>query len=606
MKNWIFQEASGMGDLNGEAIRSTLLNQGLTHSEILAREAIQNSCDAPINPSDNEKIKVVFRLVTLKGKEKQDFLANRFFYSDIKKRRNSLGLQPNNAIDNFEELEKPLHLLYIEDFGTHGIYGNPHSQESHFHKLLLSHGNRSKARENSGSGGSYGFGKAAYAGNSNIYTIFAYSEFDPERIDDGVHSRLMGCGYFENHEFEGKDYPGRCWLGNQDDTNPSIVHPLTNDEAEQFAISLGFQKRDSKKTGTSLLIVDSQITSIDTLRESIEDWWWPRLIENNLDIELYADNERLDPPKPRTRNDLKPFIDCFELTQNIAPVINDKNTKLIKMKKFKENETGSMACKVVTDEIIEDLEILERLGSVALIRQKRMVITYLPANKDELAVGVFVASDNSYTEKVLKNSEPPSHIRWDPNSEELKKVDYKEGVETGTSRELVKYILNNIKRNLREFINELTSENKQDELRPKRLEKILGDFFRPQSKSKGGADPREVDPISITHLQETFEVVDSKIRSHASFAITLSDKAEESLAEIMIEISCKPELDEGIDDVFIPIEVNIENNDFEIVSESPTKIKMTLEKDKKVKVAVQSELYDPNWTTNLSIIVERK
>ena len=606
MKNWIFQEASGMGDLNGEAIRSTLLNQGLTHSEILAREAIQNSCDAPINPSDNEKIKVVFRLVTLLGKEKQDFLENKFFYRDIKERRSSLGLQPNNAIDNFDDLEKPLHLLYIEDFGTHGIYGNPHSQESHFHKLLLSHGNRSKARENSGSGGSYGFGKAAYAGNSNIYSIFAYSEFDPQKIEDNVHSRLMGCGYFENHEFKGKDYPGRCWLGNQDEANAAIVHPLTNDEADQFAISIGFQKRDAMKTGTSLLIVDSQITSINTLRESIEDWWWPRLIENNLDIELYADNVRLDPPKPRGRDDLKPFIDCFELTQNIVPVINDKNTKLIKMRKFKENETGSMACKVVNEEIVEDLEILERLGSVALIRQKRMVITYLPANKDELAVGVFVASDDSYTEKALKNSEPPSHIRWDPNSEELKKVDYKEGVEPGTSRDLVKYILNGIKRNLREFINELSFENKQEELRPKRLERILGDFFRPQSKSKGGADPREVDPISVTQLEESFEVVDSKLRTKSSFVITLSDKADDDLSEIIIEISCKPELDEGVDDIFIPIEVKIDDNNFEIISENPTRIKIELEKEKKVKVNLTSDLYDPNWTTNLSIIVERK
>jgi hypothetical protein len=81
MKNWIFQPASGMGDLNGEAIRSTLLNQGLTNTEVLTREAIQNSCDAPL--TSDSKVKVVFRLVTLNGNEKQDFLANKIFFNEI-------------------------------------------------------------------------------------------------------------------------------------------------------------------------------------------------------------------------------------------------------------------------------------------------------------------------------------------------------------------------------------------------------------------------------------------------------------------------------------------------------------------------------------------
>jgi len=603
MKNWIFQPASGMGDLNGEAIRSTLLNQGLTNTEVLTREAIQNSCDAPL--TSDSKVKVVFRLVTLNGNEKQDFLANKVFFNEIKARKNVIGLQPNNSIDNFEDNSKPLHLLYIEDYGTHGIYGNPHSQQSHFHKLLLSHGNRGKAREESDSGGSYGFGKAAYAGNSNIYTIFAYSEFDSNKIEDDVHSRLMGCGYFENHQFEGKDFPGRCWLGNADEKIPGMVHPFINDEAENYAELLGFKKRDSKTTGLSMLIVDCQITSIDSLRESIEDWWWPRLIENNLDIEFYKDNERLDPPKPRIRSNLKPFIECYEITQNITPVLNDKKSKLIKLKKFKEHETGVLACGTVDEEVIEDLNILERLGSIALIRGKRMVITYLQANKEELAVGVFVSSQDPYTEKVLKNSEPPSHIRWDPNSEELRKIDYKEQLEAGTSKELVKYILNNIKRHLREFINELTFESKQEELRPKRLEQILGDFFRPQSKSKGSTEAREVDPISITNLQETFEVVNSNLKTNAQFNIALTDKSQEDEVNAIINITCKPELDEGIDDVNIPVIIQEINCEYELLSEIPITIKLKLEKDKKIKIKVSSEEYDANWTTNLSITVER-
>jgi hypothetical protein len=264
-----------------------------------------------------------------------------------------------------------------------------------------------------------------------------------------------------------------------------------------------------------------------------------------------------------------------------------------------------LACGTVDEEVIEDLSILERLGSIALIRGKRMVITYLQANKEELAVGVFVSSQDPYTEKVLKNSEPPSHIRWDPNSEELRKIDYKEQLEAGTSKELVKYILNNIKRHLREFINELTFESKQEELRPKRLEQILGDFFRPPSKSKGSTEAREVDPISITNLQETFEVVNSNLKTNAQFNIALTDKSQEDEVNAIINITCKPELDEGIDDVNIPVIIQEINCEYELLSEIPITIKLKLEKDKKIKIKVSSEEYDANWTTNLSITVER-
>lgn len=602
MTNWIFQTPSGMGDITGEAVRNTLLAQSLNQAEILSREGIQNSTDAALEGLD-DKVKVVFRLVNLFGVDKVDFLKNTINCEDFEARKNVLGLQPGNCIDSIDDPEVPLKLLYIEDYGTHGIYGDPHKTTSHFHKLLFSLGDGSKARNDSGTGGSYGFGKAAYAGNSKIYTIFAYSYFDERKIEDNITSRLIGCGYFQGHHYNEQDYPGRCWFGIEDSkTNyQQRVHPFVNDEAHNLAKKLRFSIRDSSLTGTSILLVDSEISSINDLRKAIEDWWWPRIYENTLDVELYEDEVLQEPPRPRNRPDLRPFIDCFDLALGITE--STKNTqKKFTLKKIENTDIGTLGCSLIQDELAEDENLIDRLGTIALIRNKRMVVSYLSARKGDKAVAAYVADSNEYLNNVLKLSEPPTHTQWDPKTQRL---NIPEDKSPGLAKRIVESTLENIKNNFRRFINETQDVETSAQLRPKVLEKLLGNLFRPIETSAGINPDKEVDPISITEVEDYFEVVNEKIRTCTNFIISLSPKAEEKSSKITLTITCQPKTDEGTDDFQIPIEVSSENGYFKIVNELPKKIEVNLEEDSKIKFKVVSAEYDSNWTADISINAER-
>jgi hypothetical protein len=51
MSNWVFERTPRMGGASGEAIINTLQATGMSPAAVLAREALQNSCDAYLKNS---------------------------------------------------------------------------------------------------------------------------------------------------------------------------------------------------------------------------------------------------------------------------------------------------------------------------------------------------------------------------------------------------------------------------------------------------------------------------------------------------------------------------------------------------------------------------
>src|SRR5690606_8913878 len=157
-----------------------------------------------------------------------------------------------------------------------GLSGDPHDKNSNFYRLLLSLGDRTKARTARGTGGSYGFGKSVYSSSSAIQTIFAYTRFKDEGGRETT--RIFGCGYYASHERRGKNYSGRAWFGTKtrrDEQGGGVVDPLTGKSADALAGELGFDLRGPGRLGTSILIVDADI-DMESIKQGIEDWWWPR------------------------------------------------------------------------------------------------------------------------------------------------------------------------------------------------------------------------------------------------------------------------------------------------------------------------------------------
>ena len=148
---WVFHESDPMGGAAGEAYANTLKSPGMQPEHVLAREAIQNSVDAGLG---SPKVTVRFRKRSLKGKAKAEFVqASELGVQEV--RKGALELSSPNCLESLNSLSKPLELLYVEDYEAEGLSGDAHDKGSNFYRLLLSLGDRSKARTEKGTGGSY-------------------------------------------------------------------------------------------------------------------------------------------------------------------------------------------------------------------------------------------------------------------------------------------------------------------------------------------------------------------------------------------------------------------------------------------------------------------
>ena len=593
---WAFERTPKRGGATGEAFANTLQATGMSTAAVLAREAIQNSADAHIG---DEKVRVEFRRVSLLGAEKKAFVKALAIEPGLTGRRKTLHLPKGTCLETFIDDNEPLRLLFIEDYNTHGLFGDPESPKSHFFRLLFALGDGSKAREADGSGGSFGFGKSVYSSNSRIRTLVAYSVFDPKRkgATDKAHSRLMGCSYFDGHEFGSQNFSGRAWYGTPSTEDSNDVEPLSDGAAHKVAATLGFRVREAGETGTSMLVVDCGVECED-LRESIEDWWWPRILDDALDVVLYEQDKPLPPPKPKKREDLKPFINCYELAVGRSQPTG-KHEKSDEFNKFEGTPLGSYGFAVVEADAQHENNLSTRIDTVALIRGPRMVVSYLPIRGGSplRCIGAFVAAPE--IDKPLKVSEPPEHNRWDAESARLDTLG-------GNAREIVRAVLTRLKQRMRDFANDASPAAPKQDTRLRTLERLLGGMFRPPTTSHGGEGGHPAAPIEIHFVNPPHPVADQgQLTTRGSFRVALTDESERKSINVVLRVDCLVQEDEGVsrDD---PVAVQLESNDVEHTSEpgSQGKVRFTLGRDEKPVFSFRTGRYAPDWTTRIEVSVE--
>jgi hypothetical protein len=170
--NWTYERTSPNLGVSGDAFRQVFNGNGIDQAEQLAREAIQNSVDAS---SGDGAVEVVFRKERFRGSARDAF-AKTIDLETIRTRADVLKLPSENALSDDRDY---IDVLYVEDRGTTGLSGDALGPWSKLRKLLMEVGGSEKVAEAS-SGGSYGFGKAVYAGSSRIATVFAYSRSTDE------------------------------------------------------------------------------------------------------------------------------------------------------------------------------------------------------------------------------------------------------------------------------------------------------------------------------------------------------------------------------------------------------------------------------------------
>jgi hypothetical protein len=588
---WVFENNPPMGGAAGEAFTNTLASSGMPPAAVLARESIQNSVDA--RAGGDAKVAVDFVAKQLSGNEKAAF-AKAAGLIGLRERVSVLGLKDPNCLALLTDAKAPLKLLYINDYNTTGLEGDPTDADSKFYRFLLSLGDGGKEHEEHGTGGSYGFGKSVYSSNSGILTIFAYS-----RTFDGSGeplSLLFGCGYFRKHKHDGSHFTGRSWFGRDRSTSATsqLVEPLRGGAADEAAIALGFDIRDAEKIGTSVLIVDAKVEPGDILR-GVEDWWWPRILSNQLDVRVVDADGKVALPRPKKRSDLLPFVEAFYLATGVSPPNNKTDFRRV-LNKLEATGMGSCGFKVLEKNEADEYVVgEERVDAVALVRVPLMVVAYYRQwNVQTPALaGTFIGDGD--IDDILRAAEPPAHDRWDVDARRLQDS-------TGRKRVIVDRVLKGIKRALKQT---QSTASPPPPPRPKRLtmlERTLASFLTPSKAGAQVGGGGGAAPISLTYdFEPRAEAFGDKLRLTAAFSVRI--KPDEELEEMRarIRVTC-PVIEDGQIGDSIPLEISTSTVLDEDTSRSGWS-QFNLG-SKAVKFECRSEPYDPLWTVRFVPEVE--
>lgn len=400
-----------------------------TEEDLLVRETVQNAKD--VRSTTGVKPKIVFRSVTLTGAAKRDFLKwmdLRSLYGD----ENLVARTPRfSELRTVHNSAHPLRLTYVEDFNTTGLDGRLDDPRGNWMRFNL-HGDAAKLEEE-GKIGSYGQGKAVLARAAGTNTFLVYTAVAPCK-GDPTRARLMGHTFQRWYQGDGVTRSGRGWWC-KDVTSEGDPKPFTDEEAHRLAAAAGFTPRRKGETGTSFLLIGAnpgnRPITIKAIRRAIETWWWPSLLGNELDVELWQDGRRVEDPSPRLRPDLQPYIAC---KSKIDTGIGEATDRTFHREHGK--QLGRLALTLATDESIFDSPLHPKSPGSRRVARMRATSGMITEYKDfgtekRLAfVGFFLADRE--VDDVLKFSEPAEHDHWSGVSQRLA------GIKHGT--ELVKAI----------------------------------------------------------------------------------------------------------------------------------------------------------------------
>lgn len=486
---WEFLERAGKMPLTTNVFNNALQSSGFSPEERLVREAIQNSVDAH-RPDAERPVTVRFERKLLSGAEKSSLISVLNLNKEPKRRLKLFSLPEGNALASVEDSNDPLPVMIISDYQTHGLPGrwDDYADGDHFGRLVVNLGVDDKAEGSEISGGSYGFGKTVYGKASRIGIVAFYSVFQPSDRTEGAHARFMATGLFKVHEYKGTKYTGFAFFGAPAEDDKGVAIPVTDEDAHQLAEKCGLIRRSLEEHGTTILILDCDL-SVELLRVAAEKYWWPRLIRNDLDV-VFRDDSHEVFPRPKKNSDIVPYIAAH---QNFVSGTDDPPKSQLKQFNRVGTEDGMKKLGTLSSLALETESSLH--NCVALIRQPGMVVDYLPAGSDsyQACVGVFVSDPD--IEKILTYSEPQMHNEWDSNADRLMLKFGQDGAR------IVKAVIDRVDRAFRDFQRSQEPPIPPGGLTPKELSKILGRFFDVKGPDPNPPPKPPKRPISI-HVHE--------------------------------------------------------------------------------------------------------
>lgn len=608
---WYWPTANHSGGVDGSAMGKLFRGGELSDTALLAREAIQNSSDAHdrfmiTNP--DVPLRVVFRFVHLFRDEKQE-MARALDLEGMRERRrqyDSDPLQPNSVLDKLDDPDIPLELLYVEDYGTHGLFGDPSTfLNSHLYKAMYYIGASGKE---AGAGGSYGFGKSALQRASRTSSVIVHTAFESNE-QDPVHSRLIGFTWWPDLQKGDTLYSGRGMFSDRQEAGPPdgpMPRPFTDSTADEIAAALGFQPRNPSRPwelGSSFLIVDPAV-SAQELQDEVEKWWWPAFEDHKLDVEIVnPETGDIDVPRPASNPFVRQFLPAYRIATGLDHPTDPNHARLASRDWRNRGGSGGQdlgALGLVVPELALDGDgkEAERTSLVALIRGPRMVVNYAPVGQKRIPLrGAFVASDSA--NELLRETEPSMHDRWNKNAS----ADVRQ-----EATEAARAVLSKIQHSVSKMASDIAPP-------PPRVNRALGHFAKLMNGLMGTKrgqhrpSPSGGEPIEL-HFDKgrpTPEFVnDSAIRVRSRFSVRLAPNAPGSSCRVRVDCRLYVHEDDtrGLFRWKVALKPTGSQHGFER-DEATGEWVGVITKDHKVTFEVESNPYPNLWSTSLQPSVER-
>ncbi len=258
----------------------------------LVRESIQNSLDAKINPESNDE-PVVFR-ISLNGKggpmgpEKytqyiQDLPAHLATKEETKQK--------------LPDLEKPMNYLVIEDFGTKGLTGDTHifshdddTKEVQNNNFYWFHRNVNRTPSRHKRGGSFGYGKQAFASASNLNAFFTVSSTPSKEW------RMFGTCVFKGHFLENQRYAAYADWGIEGELDHRLDHAIVPNETEELALKMiqDFDLDRNQGPGLSVVVPFPvrELTPEEIAMSVIRNYFVP-VCRGELEVQICENGEKI-------------------------------------------------------------------------------------------------------------------------------------------------------------------------------------------------------------------------------------------------------------------------------------------------------------------------
>ena len=603
LKKWHWTEVPDLGGASGGLASKVFKGiDELNGEDLLAREVIQNSWDASrklnkgLAKSAKAPFKMEFRFLTISGKEKVSFIENSGIKEIYEQSKFMKKNEAERAKKEFDRINKSssLDILICSDYGAHGLYGAINlKSESILFRALYMFGDTGKD-EDAGAGGSYGFGKSAFIRGSSIQTVFAYSSFK-QFEGDKVTRRFVGTTYWGSHRTNDKrDLEGRAILGDPKRDKPGI--PFEDAEADALAMQLGFPTRTAKSDsdlGTSLLLVQPQVTP-EKLLFAIEKWWWPAIIDDEMEIVVVDNEGKKHHPRPKSNSYVLPYLRPYEVLSGRSSISSVMSEKVISSGwQSQEGITlGKSLLRVASEEELQAEQDGggERWPRIALMRSPKMINEYKDYTKGRNAVrGIFIADDAA--DSHLKNTEPAQHSHWDEKfSPEIPEL----------SSKVAKGVHDRLKGGLREFINEVDPPTPNDRETLSFYSDLMKGFLSGKKAGPPPPPPTGKMPIEIHFSQQPApRAHKGEVFTDARFKIGIASSSPESEYAIRITADFRILENEGDSGDVWPCHVDLVKPNKNFIVISTNEIEGKLIKGQELEVVVKSDLYDAQWTSRL-------